>query len=125
MAIKVSVSLFLLVSIVYFIYCYYKANKIFEKKRQVFVEYLFTSNNIDALKAIGEINPFGVYERRNVPLRKIESYFCSKEEYFTNKTVLQFLNDIDDFKRAYKHYLIPAFILLFVFINIVIGWEKI
>ena len=56
---------------------------------------------------------------------KIYALTDEPEEYFTNKTVLQFLTDIDDFKRAYKYYLIPAFILLFIFINMIIGWEKI
>lgn len=75
MDIRLTISLFLFSAIVYFIYCYYSANKIFEKKRKAFIDYLFASNNTEALKAMGEINIFGAYERYNVPLRKIESFF--------------------------------------------------
>ncbi len=124
MEIKIFISIIILIMILYLLHCYSNANKLFEGQRKEFVNYLNELNDIESLKAIGEINPFGVFERWNISVKKIEGYFSSKEEFLNNEKVLQFLNDIYDFEKAYKQYLIPAFILLFILINILISLRK-
>lgn len=122
--IKIIASVILLAIIAYLLHCYLKANRVFEKKRKEFVDYLIKENDLESLKAIGEINPFGVFERWNVSLRKVETYFSEKEEFLSNEKVLSFLNDIYDFKTSCVRYLIPAFISLSILINILICITK-
>lgn len=100
---------------VFFLKAFIKANQEFNEKRKVFVEYLDSKNDVETLKAIGEINIFDARERWYPSYFSVchaleNKIFQTNDEYFVN------------FYFAYKTF-IKKFLLTmpFVFLSVLIS----
>src|SRR5574344_437750 len=72
-------------------------NKVFSNKKKIFVNYLESSNDVETLKRIGEINIFGQREKW-VPKYSYVKYWLEKKiEETKDANYIEYL-------KAYKHF---------------------
>lgn len=109
---------FLIVLIVMLIKKYIHAYKEYNIQLEILFNFLQQKEDIEALKSLGAINPFGVMEKWHVPSRKIKEYLSTREDLLKEKEVLEFLKKLDSFNKAYLIYFMSALIIIFLILLI-------
>ncbi len=105
--------LFLLIglTITYLLKQYKPYKNDYEEARTVFVKYLKEKDDVETLKVLGEINPFGAYERWNVNLlslsNSLEQIACIKKD----REYDRFLEHCWDYISIKKKYVLSSGIL--------------
>lgn len=117
---KLLLVIILLVAAVILFYEYYFCNKKYEEKRSLFVQYLLSTHDMEALKAIGEINPFGAFERWNPASYKLKKFFEARIEKNNDEKFILFFEDFNEFVKMYKLTLMPAFLFVFIAVSVML-----
>jgi hypothetical protein len=119
---KIIIIIVLIPLILYLFFKYNNFNKQYEKERKVFIEYLNSKGDIDALKAVGEINPFGVYEKWNPSMSKVIKFLELRIEKDKDSFFINFLKTYKEFVKHYSITVFPAFLGIFIEINVIISF---
>jgi len=111
-------SIFLFLSIFLF-WKFYNAYKIFDSAKDNLFYYLKSLNDIEAMIALGFINPFGEYEKWHVRSSKMREYIESRSDLIKNDKIGEFINDMDIFDKSYIRYYVTGCLCVFLFFSVI------
>lgn len=122
MVIKVVFVLLLLLISIFFFIKYYSAYKRFDISKEKLSEYLASVNEIEAMKHLGFINPFGAKEKWHVASRKMRKYLKERIDLQEKNEISDFLKALDSFEVSFIKYCVTAIICVFICFNLIAGF---
>jgi len=99
---------------------FYKAYKSFDSAKDRLFNFLKSVNDIDAMKELGFINPFGEYEKWPVRNWKMREYIESRNDLVKNDKIVDFINDMDIYDKLYIRYCGTGCLCVFLLLGVIL-----